>query len=163
MKKTLKIIAWTLFGIYCLLLFYVLVIKRLNPYRGYYAGLRDFLSRVNLIPFRTLYDYVVRLLGDHINLKTVVANLAGNLVLMLPMGVFLPCLFPKTDGWKRMLRTMLVMILSVEFLQLLTALGSFDVDDLILNLGGAMIGYALIRIPVIKARRDNFFSEEARK
>ena len=163
MKKTLKILAWTLFGIYCLLLFYALVIKRLNPYRGYYAGFLDFLSRMNLIPFRTVYGYVVRLLGNQINLTTVVANLAGNLLLMLPMGVFLPFLFPKIDGWRNILRTMFEIILSVEVLQLLTALGSFDVDDVILNLGGAMIGYALTQIPFIRKIRDGIFLKEVQE
>ena len=46
--------------------------------------------------------------------------------------------FPKASLLKRIC---LLVMLAVETAQLLTLLGSFDVDDLILNLFGMILGY----------------------
>ncbi len=67
--------------------------------------------------------------------------LVGNLLMYLPMGVFLPLVFErigKSDVWK----LALIIPLSVEIIQ--PILGrSFDVDDLLLNFMGIVIGGAM--------------------
>ena len=71
------------------------------------------------------------------------ANLLGNVVLFIPLGCFLPWLWEK---WRVFWRHTLVMagiILAVEAIQLATGLGWCDVDDLILNLPGTMLGFLL--------------------
>ena len=70
----------------------------------------------------------------------------GNLALYLPMGVFLPLLWEKAEGWRTPALAFLFS-LSVEALQLVTD-RSFDVNDLILNTAGAVLGllvFALFR------------------
>ena len=42
-----------------------------------------------------------------------------------------------------------VIILGVEILQFVFLTGSSDIDDLILNVGGAMTGYGLIKMPIV--------------
>lgn len=76
-------------------------------------------------------------------LITVIVNLVGNVVMFIPLGALLPM------GWKSFERfwatfsCAVLIICAVEALQYATALGSLDIDDLILNLPGAMLGYAL--------------------
>ena len=68
-----------------------------------------------------------------------VLNLAGNLIAFAPMGVFLPALF----RWQRSIffftASLTLSITAVEVLQVYTGTGSCDVDDLILNLAGALL------------------------
>lgn len=70
-----------------------------------------------------------------------IPNLGGNIVGFIPLGFLLPSLFKGLRrGWKVMLVTFFVS-LGFEGTQLLTLLGSFDVDDLLLNTIGGTLGY----------------------
>lgn len=147
-KKIFFALAWGLFGIYCLLLIKFLFLEYHYVSEGSFGAYIS--THVNFIPFKTLFDYISRLAQDRINVSTVVVNLVGNFVLFLPMGAFLPVLAPKIRTfWKTVLSIALIVLL-VECLQLCLRVGSFDVDDLIFNVGGAMIGFTLIKIPFIR-------------
>ena len=73
-------------------------------------------------------------------------NLAGNVVLFIPIGYFLPRLWGKMRNFLRFSFTCVLSICLVELLQLLTLLGSLDIDDLILNLCGMILGYLIFMI-----------------
>ena len=75
-----------------------------------------------------------------------VVNLAGNVVLFIPIGYFLPRLWMKMRRFFPFLFTCILSVCLVEVLQLLTLLGSMDIDDLILNLFGMIIGYLIFMI-----------------
>lgn len=99
----------------------------------------------NLIPLETIGNYIKALIHHRIAPDIALKNLLGNLVIFLPMGLVLPCLFRR---WRRPLVFgvgMLLMLFCVEGLQLLTKLGSFDVDDILLNGIGAWAGWAMAR------------------
>ena len=101
MKKALKMIVWSAFIFYCLVLLYIFVLTRINTHIRPYESIQDFLWRVNLIPFKTVYEYVSKIIHDQINLDTAIGNLVGNLAVFLPMGAFLPFMFQKTRSFKR--------------------------------------------------------------
>ena len=68
-------------------------------------------------------------------------NLAGNVVMFVPMGFFFPWIW---NCWRKIYLHFLLMagiILSVEVTQILTRLGTCDVDDLLLNLVGTGLGF----------------------
>ncbi len=69
-------------------------------------------------------------------------NFLGNLLLAAPLGVFLPRLFPRQRRFPLFAATVCALIVIIEGLQYLTARGSLDIDDLILNLLGACLGFA---------------------
>jgi glycopeptide antibiotics resistance protein len=73
----------------------------------------------------------------------------GNLVMLLPLGAVLPCLFRCIDRFWKVVITVTVTIILIELAQLILRVGVIDIDDLILNLSGAMIGYAILKIPPI--------------
>ena len=100
-----------------------------------------FLQFSNLIPFHTIYDYITKIMNGSGNPVIVIRNLLGNLVMLLPMGLFLPFFFPKERNGKIFGITMFLMILTIECSQILLRNGSFDVDDFILGLAGAFLGF----------------------
>ena len=151
MKKFARPILWTIFIIYCFVLVYVLFLSR---------GTRDgftfaeYMRRfTNFIPFKTIIEYVQRYIDGYRNLS--VLNLLGNFVLFMPMGVLLPCVIRKLDRFWKVTLTVLGMVVMVEIVQGILRVGSVDIDDVIFNVVGAMIGYGLIRLPFIY----NFFKK----
>ena len=73
-------------------------------------------------------------------------NLGGNVGMFIPLGFFLPELFLNLRKlWKTLLATGGI-VCAVELLQLFSLLGNCDVDDLILNIVGAAIGYGIFAI-----------------
>jgi glycopeptide antibiotics resistance protein len=73
-------------------------------------------------------------------------NLAGNIVGFMPLGLLLPLLFRSMrSAWKIIVASFLLS-LAFEVTQLLTILGSFDVDDLLLNTAGGFLGYGIFMI-----------------
>ena len=151
MKKFARPILWTIFLIYCFVLVYVLFLSR---------GTRDgftfteYMRRfTNFIPFKTIIEYVQRYIDGYRNLS--VLNLLGNFVLFMPMGVLLPCVIRKLDRFWKVNLTVLGMVVMVEIVQGILRVGSVDIDDVLFNVVGAMIGYGLVRLPFIY----NFFKK----
>lgn len=68
----------------------------------------------------------------------------GNLLVLIPFGLFAALLW-RGSTWRRALVLGLVVSLFVECWQLLVG-RAFDIDDLLLNTIGAMLGYGLWRL-----------------
>ncbi|MEC4018360.1 VanZ family protein [Streptomyces sp. H27-D2] len=98
------------------------------------------LTHSNLHPGDSIRDY----LGQPA-LRDTVKQLGGNILLGVPFGVLLPVLVPKARGLLRVgIATAMVMLL-VELVQGALITGrAFDIDDVILNTTGALLGYLLL-------------------
>jgi len=70
-------------------------------------------------------------------------NLLGNLIGFVPLGLLLPLILPWFRNGFKILFAGFLISLGYETVQLLTGLGVFDVDDLILNTTGAFVGFIL--------------------
>ena len=145
MKKVVRPILWAVFGFYCLVLIYILFLNRGS--RSHYSYTQYFQAFTNFIPFKTIVEYIQRYNNGFRNLS--VTNLLGNFVLFLPMGMALPCLFKKLNRFWKVVLCVLGMVVFVEIAQGILRVGSVDIDDVIFNVCGAMIGYGLIKIPFI--------------
>ena len=64
-----------------------------------------------------------------------------NILLFLPFGYLLPLLWPRVDCWWKLLLCGLFVSLLIELLQLVTLRGMFDLDDLMNNTLGALLGW----------------------
>ena len=145
MKKFARPALWTVFIIYCFILVYVLFLSRGTRVGFTYA---EYMQRfTNFIPFKTIIEYVQRYSNGYWRLATL--NLLGNLALFVPMGMALPCLFKKLNRFWKVILTVLGMVVIIELVQGLLRVGSIDIDDVIFNVVGAMIGYEIIAIPII--------------
>ncbi|WP_423406991.1 VanZ family protein [Heyndrickxia sp. MSNUG] len=138
-KKWTIAFAYTLFGLYVII---AAVLLFFSPYRqAAYEINTSGTHPYNIIPFKTISNYIKA--SSHINQNIWISNLFGNVLAFLPMGFFLPMLFKRFNGiWKTTCAVFLATS-SVEVLQFLTRVGSFDVDDIILNTAGGIIGYLL--------------------
>ena len=72
-------------------------------------------------------------------------NLFGNVVIFVPFGFFMP-MASKYRSFFSTLFYSFGLSLCVETFQLLTKVGSFDVDDLLLNTLGGVVGYMIFVI-----------------
>ncbi|MEV7859662.1 VanZ family protein [Streptomyces hirsutus] len=98
------------------------------------------LIHTNLHPGRSLRTYL-----DQPALRDAVRQVGGNLLLGVPFGVLAPVLAPRTRGFLQVLLLTGIVMLMVEFAQGALITGrAFDIDDVILNTSGALIGYLLL-------------------
>lgn len=139
-KKLLLIVGICAFVIYGYSLWRVLFGDRGS--RWIDVSLKEyFLQFSNLIPFRTISEYLTNIIDGSANPIVAARNLLGGLVMLLPMGLFLPFFFSKERNGKIFGLTVFLMILTIECSQIFLRNGSFDVDDFILELAGAFLGF----------------------
>lgn len=104
-------------------------------------SIRNGVYSANFVPFKTIKMYI-RYYGSLNSFE----NLFGNILIFIPLGCFLPKALPKM---KNIIWTLLFagcFIVDIELFQLVTRFGEFDVDDIILNLLGVLIGAGLYHI-----------------
>ena len=126
------------FLIYAMLLFYVVTFQDVNY------------GTNNFIPFKEIRRFYIY--RDVVGIRAFLANLFGNVLAFMPFGFFMPILRLRLRKWYCMLGMTFLLSLMIEITQLLTRVGSFDVDDLILNTSGGILGYLLFYI-INKVRR----------
>ncbi|MER6351709.1 VanZ family protein [Streptomyces sp. NPDC001634] len=94
----------------------------------------------NLHPGRSLRAYL-----DQPETRDAVKQIGGNILLGVPFGILLPILAPGTRGLLRVGLATAVVMLLVELVQGALVTGrAFDIDDVILNTTGALLGYLLL-------------------
>ncbi|MFF2889288.1 VanZ family protein [Paenibacillus sp. NPDC057967] len=76
----------------------------------------------------------------------------GNFVAFIPFGIVIPLLF--RCRFIRFITLFILSITIVEIIQMLSRLGSFDIDDIIINTLGAAVGFGAQRL--VRRDRDNF-------
>ncbi|WP_270340932.1 MULTISPECIES: VanZ family protein [Bacillus] len=145
-QKYVQWIGWGLFLPYSFVLLFKLLLGRPAFYFGnlkYFFETGDWHSihggLINLVPFRSTIRYLTEF--DSYNLDIVLMNTLGNVLIFIPFGFLLPLLFKQINNVKMASKIFIKFILLIESLQLLTFTGVFDIDDIILNMLGALIGY----------------------
>ncbi|MBP1994902.1 VanZ family protein [Paenibacillus eucommiae] len=98
----------------------------------------------NIVPFQTIKQYIVN--RHYFNTETWVKNLFGNVILFIPLGLFLPLLNKLYIRALPFLTFIILLLLAIELTQMLSRVGSFDIDDIILNTFGAVIGLCFTKI-----------------
>jgi len=80
-------------------------------------------------------------------------QLIGNLFAFVPLGILIPLLLRhRLSSGILVLLCSLLLSLGYEVIQLLTGIGIFDVDDLMLNTFGGVTGYILFAIPALTVK-----------
>jgi glycopeptide antibiotics resistance protein len=100
----------------------------------------DALIHTNLRPGASIRAYL-----DQPALRDTVKQIGGNVLLGVPFGILLPMLFPRARGLLRVaVLTALVMVMIEATQGALVEGRAFDIDDVILNTTGALLGYVLL-------------------
>lgn len=154
MKKenSIKIIK-SFFIIYCIGLIFILFLSRARVGNQFNLKIfsKEHFTMINLIPFKTIFEFLDRMNNSNINTNIVVLNLSANLLMFIPMGMALPVLF--SNNFNKLWKTTLFvasLVLVIEIIQFVTFCGSADIDDLILNTLGCVIGYGIIKIKLLR-------------
>lgn len=96
----------------------------------------------NFIPFKTISYYLFS--ASDMSFGVRIANLAGNVIGFMPFGFLMPILSKSFLNLKTITLATFCLSLAFELTQLIFRFGNFDVDDLILNTLGGMLGYFVI-------------------
>lgn len=163
-NKPMKINLYIFFMLYLMLLITLTLFDSSWGRNGF--AIKDFKvyikQSVNLVPFKTIINYIKEF-NSMYSTRQIMFNLLGNICAFMPMALFLPLLFKKQSKFKNFIITMIIIILGIESLQLITTSGRFDIDDLILNLFGAVIMYLLLNIRSVNDLINNVFLLEHNK
>jgi glycopeptide antibiotics resistance protein len=141
-ERIKRVFLYGVFICYILFLFKILLLSRIS-----HSELRS----INLIPFYSITEYIS---GSTANLKEFAfSNLVGNIVIFIPLGIYLPLL--KKD--KRVIINLLfifIVSLFVEIIQGLLSIGASDIDDIILNCLGGCVGILGYRFLLLLLRDE---------
>ncbi|MTK11287.1 MAG: VanZ family protein [Clostridiaceae bacterium] len=131
MNKRERIKTVFLYGVficYILLLIKILLLSRIS-----HSDLRS----INLIPFYSIKEYIFS--NSATIKKFALGNVVGNIVIFIPLGTYLP-LFKNDKRVRTNLLFIFIVSLFVEIIQGLLGIGASDIDDIILNCLGGLIG-----------------------
>jgi glycopeptide antibiotics resistance protein len=95
-------------------------------------------GEANLIPFKTILPYVLGYKG----LLIAGINIVGNIALLVPVGFLVPFVY-RSITWRTSLALAVAAGLAIEGMQVLLSVGIFDIDDVILNGLGVLVGYGV--------------------
>ncbi|MBS4537542.1 VanZ family protein [Clostridium sp. D2Q-11] len=112
---------------------------------------------INLIPFKNVIKEIGMIGtsygGDIVfHIKLILRNVVGNTILLLPLGVMSPIIWGKFTRVKMIILEGLIVSIFIELLQLIEILSGIafmravDIDDLILNVLGVIIGYLIYKL-----------------
>lgn len=104
----------------------------------------------NIVPLQTLKMYLLH--ADHFSMRYWLINVVGNVAVFVPFGIALPYLLKL-----RLMRFLVIFmsaLVTLELLQLVLHRGSFDIDDVLLNTIGAMMGYMSYRLGALLGRSE---------
>ncbi|SET84286.1 VanZ like family protein [[Clostridium] aminophilum] len=129
-------ISWALFFAYLILLVYIMFFSDAlgrGPHEDY---------SYNLVPLREIrrfYEY-----RKTLGFGAFFLNTYGNVICFLPFGFILPIITKIGESCFTTVLLSFMLSLSIETAQLAFKVGSFDVDDMILNLLGGLVGYIAV-------------------
>ena len=138
-RKRLSGVSALVFIVYISLVIYFVFF---SDHYGRVTGFTEF--RYNLTPFAEINRYLTY--KESFTFENLITNLAGNILVFAPMGILIPIIRRKKTGFFYVLFLTLLFSLFIETVQLFTKVGVFDVDDLIMNTVGGVLGYILFLI-----------------
>ena len=83
---------------------------------------------------------------ETLGFTVVLENVIGNIVGFIPYGFILPLIYKSKRKWWIILLLTMEFSLFIELTQLVLRVGSCDIDDVILNTFGGVLGYGLFSL-----------------
>lgn len=155
--KISKILILLMLILYLILLVKLIVLKdglgySLHMVRGH-LSMSEKLKSANFIPFSAIYNTLKEPSNFSLRLDN---NLIGNILAFGPLGFLLPIVFNNFKKLKNTLIAAILLSVCFETIQLVFSFGACDIDDVILNLLGALIGFGIYKI--LNKKHKNLFN-----
>ena len=129
-----------LFYVYVIFLVFVIVLKFdgsfekiISLHHSIIENEQSGIKNINVVPFKSILPYL-----RNITEAYAFKNIMGNILAFLPLGFFISNKFPKKVI--KPIITCFVIIFVIECAQLVFKIGVFDVDDILLNMTGSILG-----------------------
>lgn len=161
MKAILKLIkkySRVIFIVYILVLLLVLVLKfpQMDMFNGILERWRTgepsrFMTETNYIPFKVIIDYIKQV---HSFDDWFIKNLACNIIMFIPFGFLVPLFVKRNKLWQVVIYGIILSII-IEFIQVVLTVGTGDIDDVILNSFGLLIGFGIYKLIYSVALKDS--------
>lgn len=114
----------------------------------------------NLVPFKEIRRFIVY--WHIVGIQSFFLNIVGNTAGFMPFGFFLPVISRRSRRWYNTILLSFLFSLCIETTQLVFRVGSFDVDDMILNTLGGTLGFILYKIvQSLRIRRRRSAAEKS--
>lgn len=149
-KKKWKRICGLLFFLYMIILSYFLFFSE-----RYGRGCNTENYRYNLEFLKEIRRFIRY--REKVGLESFVVNILGNVFAFSPFGFLLPIIDKKYTSFISTLFISVFFSLSVELLQMVSKVGIFDVDDILLNSIGCILGYLIYGIGYLISGRFHFY------
>lgn len=137
-----------IFIVYIFLLI-VLVVVKFDFHKGYLQRIEQIkidreagFWNINLYPFKTITGYINGY-EDNCDFYSIFYNIIGNIAAYVPFGCLLPLIHERYSGIVSCFKFGITFIVVMEMCQFITMLGYFDIDDIILNTLGILLGYII--------------------
>ncbi len=116
-----------------------------------------FTNKINIIPFATVKLF----LKSDLQRYVIIENILGNLFVLMPFALMMPYLFKKLNNTCRFFIFAVALSFGIELLQIVFLTGVADIDDFILNVSGAMVAYAVLKITFVNRLINKLIFGEA--
>ena len=157
------------FNLWILFILYLIMLLNMTLFDSYFGRINGsnylldsfniydrFMSSANLIPFRTIRNFIIAVSNGNLSLYVFIYNIFGNLLAFMPLALFLPKLIPFVNKWYKYFLIVSSFIIFIEGMQFVLDVGSLDIDDYILNIVGSMICYFIINIKKLNKLINKF-------
>jgi glycopeptide antibiotics resistance protein len=145
-RRLLRILAVLLYISSLLLLIRFVFLKHAfyvirNHFNLYYSfdTILDGIKNANLLPFKS----IMAVFSNSNAYEFPINNNLGNIAGFIPQGFLLAFIYPGFRKFWQNTKAVLITSFIFELLQLITGLGIFDIDDLLLNITGGIIGWLI--------------------
>ncbi|WP_455539853.1 VanZ family protein [Terrisporobacter sp.] len=119
------------------------IITLSNPFNSYMYREHGLLGVINIVPIKETINTFIH---SETGLRNSVRNIIGNILVFMPLGFFIPLLFDKFNSYKKLLKIGFLASLAIEITQLFVGSNVCDVDDIIYNTLGAILGLICYKI-----------------
>lgn len=149
-KATARRLVWLALVLWLLLLAKFILFKKAPSYYWSYFSTRyewgivkKSWNSANWVPFATIRRFYN---SNRLRTSYKVDNIGGNILGFIPLAFLLCHLYAKDSRYRKTFFTTALISLGFEGVQLVTALGVFDIDDLILNTFGGLLGIGFFSV-----------------
>lgn len=143
-SKGLKILISLFFIVYLVVLVNVIILKDGTALvMAKHRTQISFSQKINQINIVPLVNTIIPYLKGGPSIRISIENLLGNIFAFSPLGFFLPLLLKQCTRLKNTLLVSFVISLLIEIVQLIFSIGACDIDDIILNVFGSLLGFGV--------------------
>ncbi|NWL86116.1 hypothetical protein DMN77_00700 [Paenibacillus sp. 79R4] len=135
------VLFYAMFIAYAFMAIKVILFKTIPLSALFHSGIMSALRSIHIIPFNTIIEFMT---SENIDMGRALANIGGNIAIFVPLGIFV-AYAARSKPLRFSFLCLLLTSFAFEVIQYVFALGSSDIDDILLNCAGGAIGVGVYK------------------